>query len=128
MIGFLIVGILVLIGVIAVQIGKVTDLAGKIRGEEEVQRRSNDRSAVWMVIFMVVFLVFCVVSAWYYKDAMLGYGPHISASAHGGTLDSLFNVTLLATVPVFILTHILTFWYAYKYRDQPGKKATFFFS
>tara|TARA_Y100000385_G_C13074196_1_gene630584 strand:- start:554 stop:2062 length:1509 start_codon:yes stop_codon:yes gene_type:complete len=126
MIGFLIVGILVLIGVIAVQIGKVTDLAGKIRGEEEVQRRSNDRSAVWMVIFMVVFLVFCVVSAWYYKDAMLGYGPHISASAHGGTLDSLFNVTLLATVPVFILTHILTFWYAYKYRDQPGKKATFF--
>ncbi|MEE9373239.1 MAG: OmpA family protein [Saprospiraceae bacterium] len=126
MIGFLIIGILVLIAVIAVQIGKVTDLAAKIRGEEEVQRRSNESSAVWMVIFMIVFLVACVASAWYYKDAMLGYGPHLSASAHGGTLDTLFNTTLIFTVPVFIITHILTFWYAYKYRDKPGRKATFF--
>jgi cytochrome c oxidase subunit 2 len=126
MIGFLIIGILVLIGVIAVQIGKVTDLAGQIRGEEEVERRSNDRSAVWMLIFMVVFLVFCIASAWYYKDSMLGYGPHESASEHGGTLDSLFNVTLFFTGIVFVITHILTFWYAYKYRDQPGRKATFF--
>jgi len=66
------------------------------------------------------------VSAWYYKDAMLGYGPHQSASEHGGTLDSLFNVTLFFTGIVFVVTQILTFWYAYKYRDQPGRKAKYF--
>ena len=126
MIGFLIIGILVLIGVIAVQIGKVTDLAAKIRGEEEVYQATNNRTAFWMVIFMIVFLVFSVASAWYYKDSMLGYGPHVSASAHGGTLDSLFNVTLFFTGIVFIITQILTFWYAYKYRDLPGRKAKFF--
>jgi len=126
MIGFLIIGIILLIGIIAVQIGKVTDLAASIRGEAEVERKSNDRSAIWLVIFMVVFLVFCVASSWYYKDSMLGYGPHTSASAHGGTLDSLFNVTLFFTGIVFVITHILTFWYAYKYRAQPGRKATFF--
>ena len=126
MIGFIIIGILVLIGIIAVQIGKVTDLAAQIRGEEEIARRSNDRSAIWMVIFMVVFLVLCVASAWYYKDSMLGYGPHTSASAHGGILDSLFNATLFYTGIVFVITHVLTFWYAYKYRAKPGRKAIFF--
>ena len=32
----------VLIAVIAVQVGKVTELAGKIRGEEEVQEQTTE--------------------------------------------------------------------------------------
>lgn len=126
MIALLIVGIVLLIGVVAVQIGKVSDLAARIRGEEQAYRSTNNRTAFWLVVFMIIFLAFCVISAWYYKDAMLGYGPHQSASAHGGTLDSLFNVTLFFTGIVFVLTQILTFWFAYKYRDIPGRKATFF--
>ena len=126
MTGFLIVGIIMLIGIVVVQIGKVTELASQLRGVKEVEQRSNNVQAFWLVVFMVVFLVFCVVSAWYYKNEMLGYGPHGSASEHGGKLDSLFNVTLFFTGIVFIVTHIALFWFAYKYRQKEGRVGKFF--
>ncbi len=124
--GLIAIIIVILLAVILVQLGRVSDLAAKIRGEEKVEQQGNDRTAFWLVIFMIVFLIGCVVSAYYYKDVMLGYGPHQSASAHGGDLDSLFNVTLFFTGIVFILTQILLFWYSYKYRYKKGRVSKFF--
>ena len=123
LVGLLIVA---LIFIIVVQIGKVSDLAAKIRGEEEVTLERNDRTAFYLVVFMIVFLIACVVSAWMYRNVMLGYGPWESSSAHGKELDNLFNVTLVPTGIVFVITHIFLFWYAYKYRQQTGVKAKFF--
>jgi cytochrome c oxidase subunit 2 len=116
---------LILLVVIIVQIGKVTELAAKIRGEEEVQERSNRTQASYMMIFMVVFLVASVVSAYYYKNWMLGYGPHAAASQHGGSLDYLFDITLFFTGIVFIVTQVLLFYFAWKYKSQKGRVAKF---
>jgi cytochrome c oxidase subunit 2 len=118
--------IIFLLGVIVVQIGKVSDLAAKIRGEEEVATQDNNRTAFWLLIFMVVFLIGCVVSAIYYKNVMLGYGPLIAASEHGVEVDDMFNITLFFTGIIFVLTHIVLFWYAYKYRQQEGRVSKFF--
>ncbi len=126
MIGLVIFGIIALIAVIIVQLSKVSDLASAIKGEESARLQSNNRTAFWLVIFMIVFLVFCVVSALYYKNVMLGYGPLTSASEHGGKIDGLFNTTLIATGIVFVLTQILLFWFSYKYREQKGHKPVFF--
>ena len=126
MIGLIITGIIVLLAVITVQIGKVTELGAAIRGYAEVERKSNERTAVWLVAFMVLFLILGIGSAWYYKNYMLGYGPHVSASEHGGAIDGLFNVTLFFTGIVFVITQILTFWYPYKYRDREGVVAKYF--
>ena len=57
---------------------------------------------------------------------MLGYGPNQAASAHGGDLDSLFNITLFWTGIVFVITHIYLFWFSYKFKDW--KKAERHFS
>lgn len=114
-----------LIAIIVVQIGRVTELAEKIRGEEEMQAIINRRHGWLSVAFLVIFLVGCFVSAYVYKNWMLGYGPHQSASMHGGSIDSLFNLTLFFTGIVFVITHIALFWFAYKYRGQKGNKATF---
>ena len=97
-----------------------------IRGYEEVETRSTQSQAYWLVVFMVVFLSLTVVSAWWYKDVMLGYGPHEAASEHGGAIDSLFNMTLFFTGIVYVATHIALFWFAYKYRKREGRKAKFF--
>lgn len=115
----------ILLAIVVVQIGKVTELAGKLRGEEVVELESNNRSAFWLLIFGAGFLIFCIWSAWYYKNSMLGYGPHESASVHGSTLDSLFNVTLFFTGVVFVITQAALFWFAYKYRKGPGTKASY---
>jgi len=126
MIGFTAILIVVLLAVILVQIGKVSELAAAIRGEEEVAEQSNNRTGFYFLVFLIAFLVYCGYSAYLYKDKMLGYGPHASASAHGVDLDSIFNVTLVFTSIVFVLTHIALFWFSYKYREDKERKATFF--
>ncbi|MCB0596091.1 MAG: OmpA family protein [Lewinellaceae bacterium] len=116
---------LILIAIIVVQIGKVTELASKIRGEEEVEEQTNRRHGNYSLLFMVLFLVGSVASAWYYKDSMLWYGPNESASVHGSSLDSIFNITLFFTGIVFIITQVLLFYFAWKYRGQRGRKALY---
>ena len=123
--GFIIICCIVLIAIVVVQLGKVTELAAKIRGEEEVQYEANKRGGIFFIIFGIVFLVGCIWSSVYYAPYMLGYGPHESASAHGGSLDSLFNQTLWCTVPVFLITHVALFWFAHKYRGRKNAKASF---
>ena len=116
---------IILIAVIIVQIGKVTELAAKIRGEEEMQYEVNRSQGGYMILFLVVFLIGCIVSAVYFKNYMLGYGPHLPASEHGSILDKMFNVTLFFTGIVFVITHILLFYFGWKYSAKKGKKALF---
>ncbi|NNE26057.1 MAG: OmpA family protein [Saprospiraceae bacterium] len=126
MTGLVAILIIVLIAVIVVQIGRLSEIAAKIRGEEEVEERSNNKTAVYLLLFLVAFLAFCFISGWMYKDRMLGYGPHSAASEHGSDLDGLFNITLFWTGIVFVITHIALFWFSYKYRAQKNRKAYFF--
>lgn len=126
MTGLIAVLCIVLITLVIVQIGKVTELAKSIRGEEDAQEESNNWAAMIGMAFLFLFLFGCVASAVYYKDTMLGYGPHVPASEHGPVLDYLFNLTLFFTGIVFVITHIFLFWFAYKYRGRRGRKALFF--
>ncbi|MBV6440039.1 MAG: hypothetical protein EPGJADBJ_01701 [Saprospiraceae bacterium] len=114
-----------LISIVLVQIGKVTELTAQIKGEREVFRDNSKWNGWLSVGFLVFFLVGVFVSAWGYKNEMMGYGPHESASAHGSMLDDMFNITLVLTGIVFVITHIALFWFAYKYRWQEGRKAQF---
>jgi cytochrome c oxidase subunit 2 len=125
MTALIVVFCIILIGIVIFQIGKVTELAGRIRGEEESQYESNRVNGILSMVFMVVFLGACIVSAYYYKNYFLGYGPHEAASAHGGALDGMFNTTLIFTGIVFVLTQILLFYFAWIYRGRRGSKATF---
>jgi len=114
----------ILIAIIAVQIGKVTELAGKIRGEEEMEDIGNRRQSYYMIAFLVFFLLGGIISAVYYRNYMFGFGIP-SASIHGATLDRLFSITLFFTGIVFVITHILLFYFAYKYRAQKGRRAKY---
>ncbi|MBU6342826.1 MAG: OmpA family protein [Bacteroidetes bacterium] len=116
----------ILVTIVLVQIGKVTELTAQIKGEREMLRDNSKWNGLLSIIFLVVFLFGVVISAYEYKNVMLGYGPLQSASKHGGILDSLFNLTLFFTGIVFVLTHIALFWFAFKYRYQEGRKALFY--
>lgn len=110
---------------IVLQIAKVRDLAKVLRGPEEIEARNTKMTGVYLLAFMGVFLVATALTAIYYKNWILGYGPHESASEHGSRIDSMMHITLLVTYVVFVITHILLFWYAYKYRMQKGRKAQY---
>lgn len=113
---------IILLVVVILQVSKLTDLYARIQGEEEVEFRRNRSQGRLMLVFMFIFLVLSVLSATWWKNYMLGYGPHKSASEHGGSLDSLFNVTLFFTGIVFILTHIGLFYFSWKYKAVKGTK------
>jgi cytochrome c oxidase subunit II len=115
----------ILLIVVAVQIGKISELSAKIRGEAAAKRDSNNFNAAFGVWFVIAFLVFCVATAWYYKNYMLGYGPLQSASLHGPSIQKLFDVTVFFTAIVFFLTQIALFWFGYKYREQEGRNVLF---
>ena len=51
---------------------------------------------------------------------------HESASVHGLDIDYMFNVTLILTTIVFILTHIALFGFSFKYRGSENRKAYFY--
>jgi cytochrome c oxidase subunit 2 len=125
MTGLIIIGILLLLAIVIVQIGRVSELSTRIRGEEDTVYKNNRMMGRWFMAFLVIFLAFCISSAIYFKNWMLGYGPHESASAHGGLVDGIFNTTLLFTGIVFVITHIALFYFAWKYHGQKGRKATF---
>ena len=116
---------IILITVVLVQIGKVTELTAQIKGEREVMRDSSKWNGWLSVGFMVVFLIGTMWSAWHYKNVMLGYGPHEAASAHGKELDGMFNLTLIFTGIVFVITTVALFWFAYKFRWRENRKAQF---
>ncbi len=48
------------------------------------------------------------------------------ASEHGVIYDSMFNITLLLTGIVFIITEGLLFWYGFKYRSNAKRKALYY--
>ena len=125
MTGLIIIGILILLAVVIVQIGRVTELSARIRGEEELEYKSNKTQGMWLLGFLILFLSFCIISAFYFKNWMLGYGPHESASEHGKLIDSLFNVTLMFTGIVFVITHIALFYFGWKYYGRKNGKASF---
>lgn len=115
----------VLLAIVLIQIGRVTELSAKVRGEKEAQKESNEWNSKGLVIFGIIFLIFSVVSAIPYIDSMLWYGVNESASEHGGSIDKIFNITLIATGIVFFITHILLFWFSYNYRGREGKKVLY---
>ncbi len=116
---------IILITIVMVQIGKVYELTNVIKGERQVLRDNSKWNGWFSLGFMVLFLGGVFWSSWDYKNVMLGYGPHESASEHGKLLDDIFLVTLVLTGIVFVLTHIALFWFCYKYRYQEGRKAKF---
>ncbi|MCB0658333.1 MAG: OmpA family protein [Saprospiraceae bacterium] len=121
----IIVLISILVMVLIVQIARLTELSGILRGDEETEARNNRSQAMWLLIFMVLFLVFCIGTAIHYKDYMLGFGPLKSSSIHGEELDSIFYITLFFTGIVFVATQVALFWFSYRYRGEKGRKALF---
>ena len=119
---FLCIALLLLI---IVQIAKVRDLSKRLRGSEEVEATAVASTGKGLVAFMVLFLGATLVSAYYYKNYILGFGPQGSASAHGESIDTMMKWTLGITYVAFFVTNVALFWYAYKYRTRKGHKAVY---
>jgi cytochrome c oxidase subunit 2 len=122
MFGVLAVIAVILIMVILVQIGKVVELSSQLKDEAKADAASYNWQGILLGLFLVVGFAAMTWSVFKYDEFFL---PE-AASEHGGMIDNMFMWTLVATGIVFIITHILLFWYAMKYRHKEGRKVKYY--
>lgn len=115
----------VLLFVVLIQIAKIYEISEELKGEEVTEMTSASANSKGLIAFVLILFGTFIWGSLYYANYMLGYGPLKAASAHGGAIDSMFNVTAIFTIIVFVICHIALVWFAYKYRYIPGRKAEF---
>lgn len=103
------------------KIMKVYELSNEMQGKKS----GIDGRRIQGVLFGIFLFVGLYGVYWSYTVQ----GPmsmHESASVHGLDIDFMFNVTLVLTTIVFILTHIALFGFTFKYRGSENRKAYFY--
>ncbi len=105
-------------------IGKILKVY-EISREMQGQKSKFDSRRINGVLFGIALIAGIYGVYWSYSVQ----GPmsiHESASVHGLDIDYMFNITLILTTIVFILTHIALFGFSFKYRGSENRKAYFY--
>ncbi|HYK77794.1 MAG TPA: cytochrome c oxidase subunit II transmembrane domain-containing protein [Daejeonella sp.] len=106
-------------------------IIGKVLRVYELSREMQDKKAAiqWGKLQGVLFIIALVVGLYgvYWSYTVHG-GMSImgAASEHGKKIDFMFNITVIITTIVFILTHIFLFGFSFKYRGSENRKAYFY--
>ena len=125
MVSKLIILAVIVLGVITItQLMKVYALSSKLgnKSEAEISDRHNRLNAKLMIVFVIALFVSFI---W----LMLKYGwtgRGMAASVHGHEVDWLLNLNFIIILAIFFLTHIVLFYFSYKYVRKPGVKAFYF--
>jgi cytochrome c oxidase subunit II len=122
MTGLLITAIVVLIFIVLYQVGQASELSTILKEEERTNKARNEWMAWAFLGSMVLLFVFFYYTHVYMMPLM---GPE-PASDHGVEYESMFKWTLIITGIVFVITQVLLFWFAFKYRESDKRTAFFF--
>lgn len=100
---------------------KALELTQSLNGKE-VKTKWNKVNGV---VFLLFGIAFFATVFWEFNTHGRQLLPE-AASEHGVLTDNLFNITLIITGVVFVLTHILLFYFSYKYKSTGERKAFFY--
>lgn len=112
----------ILFFVILFLVAKATELAAFGTDEKESMEKSSNLQAKLLMAFLIIGLLAVVYSFYTLYPRML---PE-SASIHGDWVDSMFNITSLVALIVFIGVHIVLISFVFKYRYKKDGQAYFF--
>jgi cytochrome c oxidase subunit 2 len=106
-------------------------IIGKAMKVYELTRESEGKpeGINWNTVNGVLFAIFLVVGLYGVYWEYTVHGNMLlpeAASEHGKKIDEMFNLTLILTTVVFIITHIVLFVFAYIYRSSGNRKAYFY--
>jgi cytochrome c oxidase subunit II len=114
--------IVALLGVVIFQIAKANEYVAQLKGEDAANEETDNINAKLWIAFMILFfggIWWNTADSW---DKMILN----SASMHGKWIDFSFNITTFFCGIVFVATHFMLFWFAYKYRGKRGKVAYYY--
>ena len=118
---FIAAGIILLIALILVF--RLSDLVSVVKGKKDKpDSQSNTVNGVLMLAFLIIGGIWAWQSAYSNFDL---YNIPV-ASEHGVETDSMFWWTMAITGVAFIITHILLFYFAFRYRYKKNTRALFY--
>jgi len=109
---------------VLVRLANVAAIASKLSQEnEEAEQESANR---WNSIGMLAFLIAGIITMFYLIDAYSPLMLPVSASEHGVTIDNLMSVNWIVLFITFLITQILLFFFAFKYRFNKNRRSFYF--
>jgi len=118
---YLTIAVVVLIFVVIFQIAKASEYVAILKGEQNTGRQANKINGFLMIAFLILGLIGVYYCHMILKDRIIP-----SASVEGEKVDQMLVITIAITGIVFLITHILLFWFSYKYQESDNRKAYFF--
>jgi cytochrome c oxidase subunit 2 len=121
-INWLIILNVILLFMVVYLVLEILQKLGQIQGKNLVNWTSIN--AKLLISFLVVGLI---ATFWeFYAHGKWTVYANKPSSEHGIIYDNMLWVTIIITGIMFVITQILLFWYAYKYRNTKGRKATYY--
>lgn len=125
MTSLLVIIILVLLSIALWQLTKIFDLT-QVGAKSNDSGVADDNDNNVQGYLMFGFLAFIYIFTIYGLIRWGGLVLHTPASAHGGMVDSLMNITWVLIFTVQTITQALLHYFAYKYRGKKEQKALYF--
>ncbi|SDX80200.1 cytochrome c oxidase subunit II [Flavobacterium degerlachei] len=125
MTSLLVIIVLVLLAVALWQLTKIFDLT-QVGSDTDSSQIASDNDNNVQGYLMFGFLAFIYIFTIY---GLFKWGPlvlHTPASAHGGQVDNLMNITWILIFIVQAITQVLLHYFAFKYRGKKDQKALYF--
>lgn len=121
---YLVIASAVLVFIVIFQITKASEYVSVLKGEESSRKQTNRINGFMLLGFMILGFI----GVWYCNKMLYGSTlfPQGAASVEGEKIDQMFMITTAVTGVIFVLTQFLLFYFAWKYQEKEGKKATFF--
>lgn len=121
-INWLLIIVVGLLFVVIFLVFNILETVGRIQGHDVV-----NWSSINGFLLLTIGLGGVGLSIWEFMvHAPLTVSAQKPASEHGPGIDSMFNITLLFTGVVFIITQVALFYFAWKYRAKKNTKAYFY--
>jgi cytochrome c oxidase subunit 2 len=95
---------------------KVYDLSNKMQGKKGINWNNI------MGICCLVFLIAGMYGAYWSLTVQGSMKLPVAASAHGGEIDDMFNLTTILTLIVFVITQVCLFGFLFYYRGSDKRK------
>ena len=125
MTSLLVIIVLILLSVALWQLTKIFDLTqvgGNVNNTQIANDKDNNIQGYIMFGFLAFIYIFTIYGLIEWGHLVL----HTPASAHGGQLDNLMNITWVLIFIVQTITQALLYWFSFKYRGRQDQKALYF--
>ncbi|SRX52998.1 cytochrome c oxidase subunit II [Aequorivita sp. CIP111184] len=124
MTAFLVILVIILFGISVWQMNRIFQLA-KVKPSthsEIASDKDNNMNGYLMMGFLAFMYILTIVTFWLWGDVLL---PE-SGSEHGARIDNLMLISMIVIFFVGILTQWLLHYFAFVYRGNKTKRATFY--